>query len=188
MPMFTPQSSPSRRPARFGLCALVVAALLSGGAFFYSNWHPTGGVAVADAAPRQAPRKAAPAVKPHPASKAERASVIKTIGAQLHAFNVGNWPEAVKYQSQGLKGNFASPEAFGSMIERVYPAFVRPKKVVYGPAQNVGGHILIEVDLTSHDDSLTKALYVMVKEGGNYRVASVAGGVKAPPAPDSSET
>lgn len=167
-----------QRIGRFAPVAFVVLALLSGSAFFASNWHfkgrSVGGDSVAVAAPKPAAPGANPNVKP--ATKNERAAAQKTIQAQLRAFNTGNWTEAVKFQSAGLKGNFESPEAFGAMIEKIYPVFVRPKKVAFGRAQNVGGHIQFEVTLTGQDDSVHPALYSLVKEKGNYRVEAVLGG------------
>jgi hypothetical protein len=171
---------PSRRPssltALFGVMVLACA-----GAYLWANWVPdaasTDGIAVA--APK--PNSPKSANGPKPASKTERTAAQKTIAAQLHAFNAGNWKEAVKFQSDGLKGNFDSPEAFGQMIQQVYPVFVNPKKVAYGQALNVAGHIQFAVSLTGEDDSVARVLYSLVKEKGNYRVEAVLGGDTLPP-------
>ncbi|BCM91991.1 hypothetical protein IAD21_03870 [Abditibacteriota bacterium] len=173
----------SGRPPRFVLPLLGILVLVSGGLFFQSNWGSAPrSNAVALAAPKPGTPKGA--VNPKPATKAERTAAQKTIAAQLSAFNKGNWTEAVKFQSAGLKGNFSSPEAFGQMIEQVYPAFVRPKKVEYGRSINVAGHIQFEVSLTGQDDSVTRAIYSLVKEKGNYRVESVMGGAAPQSDPD----
>ena len=172
---------PTERRSPF-LPILLVGVLLSGGAFFWSNWQPKhapfAGDSVAFAAPK--PGNPKPGIRVRPATKAERASVVKTISTQLKAFNDNNWPEAVKYQSEGLKGNFPTPDAFGAMIVKVYPAFVHPKKVAFGKAFSAGGHIQIEVDLTGQDDSMTRAVYSLAKEKGNYRIESVMGGAMTP--------
>ncbi len=176
------QKLPDRSP-RFLLTALVVTVLASGAAFFWSNWQPSrpssNGVAIAAAQPKGA-------LHPKPATKAERTAAQKTIASQLHAFDTSNWKEAVKFQSAGLKGDFPTPEAFGEMIQKVYPAFVSPKKVVYGQSFNIAGHIQFEVSLTAQDGSITNAIYSLVKEQGNYRIEGVAGGATAQPDGDAS--
>ena len=178
--------NPSGRPPRYLLALMGVVVFASAGVIFWSTWNPSPksaptGVAIA------APKPAAPkgAIKAKPATATERTAAQKTISSQLHAFNAGNWTEAVKFQSEGLKGNFESPEAFGEMIEKTYPAFVHPKKVVYGRSINVAGHIQFEVSLTGQDDSVTNAIYSLVKEKGNYRVEAVLGGATPPPDTDS---
>ncbi len=173
--------NPSERRSPPYLSILLVGALLSGGAFFWSNWKPATAPNVGDSVAFAAPKPgSSTGAKPRPATKAERASVVKTISTQLKAFKENNWPEAVKFQSEGLKGNFPTPDAFGEMIVKIYPAFVNPKKVEFGKALNVGGHVQIEVNLTGQDDSVTSVLYSLAKEKGNYRIEAVAGGVTLP--------
>jgi len=178
---------PSERRSPPYLAILLAGALLSGGAFFWSNWkpgpRPIAGDSVAFAAPQSATPQL-PGAKFRPTSKAERAAVIKTISAQLKAFNQENWKEAVKYQSDTLKGNFPTPEAFGAMIKQVYPVFVQPKKVEFGSAVSASGHVQIQVRLTGEDDSVTRAIYMMAKEKGNYRIEGVAGGEATPADPN----
>lgn len=181
--------NPSGRPPRYLLALMGTVVLASAGVIVWSTYNPShtsvpGGIAIA------APKPAVPpapkgALKPKPATIAERTAAQKTIASQLNAFNKGNWAEAVKFQSDGLKGNFESPEAFGEMIEKAYPAFVHPKKVVYGRSFDVAGHIQFEVSLTGQDDSVTRALYSLLKEKGNYRVEAVLGGATPQPAADS---
>lgn len=173
-------SESSGAPTRFLFVLLGIAVLGSGGAFFWANKPPTAkpqlGTAVAQAAskPPAPPQKV---LRPRVATKAERMATQKTIAAQLRAFGAGNWTEAVKFQSEALKVNFPTPMAFGQMITQTYPAFVNPKKVTYGDAVSFAGTIRFEVFLSGQDGSTTKATYTLVKEDGNYRIASVMGGM-----------
>ncbi len=185
-----PDSSSPRRPRRLTETLLVVA-LLMGGAFFWANWdHAPRSTDEAFAAPRSSPPRV-PQSPTHwiPATPAQRAAGAKTIRAQLHAFDVGNWKEAVKYQSAGLKGNFSSPDLFGVMITRNYPAFVNARRVEFGEAVASGSTLQMMVRLTGRNGHTTQALYDLVKESGNYRIGGVSGGMVAPPGnqPDESD-
>jgi hypothetical protein len=179
-----PDSSSPRRLRRLPEI-LVVVALLAGGAFFWANKQTTGGAPASSSSEAfAAPRGAAPqrqSVRPKPASAAQRADAIKTIGGQLHAFDIGDWDSAVAFQSQGLRSNFSSPAQFGQMIQRAYPAFVRARHVDFGNALASGPVLEMDVQLTTRDGQKVRTQYMLFKEEGHYRVASVMGG--APSAP-----
>jgi len=186
-----PDFSSPRRPRRLTETLLVVA-LLGGGAFFWVNWQR------ADARPDPSSRDFAdapgrrerfvggtqggepmPMVQPThwvKATAAQRKAATQTIRAQLHAFDIGDWKGAVALQSEGMKSNFASPDAFGDMITRAYPAFVRARHVDFGEAQSSGPALRILTTLTGSDDQKVKAEYLLVKEKGGYRVEGVFGG------------
>jgi len=186
-----PDYSSPRRPRRLTESLLVVA-LLGGGAFFWINWQR------ADARPdpssrdfagssegrarflkgRQGsvPMPMAPPMHWVKASAAQRKAAIQTIRAQLHAFDIGDWKGAVALQSEGMKSNFSSPDAFGDMISRAYPAFVGAHHVDFGEAQVSGPALRIPVTLTGSDDEKVEAGYLLVKEKGGYRVEGVLGG------------
>jgi len=110
------------------------------------------------------------------ASAAQRKAAIQTIRAQLHAFDVGDWKAAVALQSEGMRSNFSSPDAFGDMITRGYPAFVRARHVDFGEAQVSGPALQIPITLTGSDDEKVQAEYLLLKEKSGYRVESVFGG------------
>lgn len=177
-------------PQLFTILGLLVLA--SGATFLWTTQKsapksPTQGAAIA-APQARPPMGNRPAIVSKPATKTERTAAQKTISSQLQAFAASNWKEAVKFQSAGLRDNFPSPESFGQMIEQTYPAFVRPKKVTYGNALSVNGSIQFEVTLQGQDNSQTRALYMLTKEKGNYRIQSVLGGVVPPPPADSEWT
>ena len=142
-------------------------ALLSAVGFF----------AAAAAAPAQAPFLA------RPAKAAERTAAIGAIQAQLKAFGRNDYKTAIGYQSSGLKKNFASPDQFRSMMTRVYPEFAHSKRVVFGPAQSdaAGAHLAIPTAVTGTNGITVHAVYLMVREGKNYKVEGVAGGALPPP-------
>lgn len=118
-----------------------------------------------------------------PAKAAERTAAITAIQAQLKAFGRGDYKAAIVYQSSGLRKNFASPEQFQAMIRQVYPEFAHSKRAVFGPAQAdlTGSHLAIPAAVTGTDGITVRAMYLMVREGKQYKVEGVAGGAITPP-------
>lgn len=110
--------------------------------------------------------------------KVAQASIIK----QLEAFKKDDYQQAVKYQSAGLRRNFASVQQFRQMMQVAYPQFACYKKVVFGKAMAApdGSRVQVAVRLWGRDGVETQAVYMMVKEGGIFRVEGVAGGMAAP--------
>lgn len=118
-----------------------------------------------------------------PAKAAERTAAITAIQAQLKAFGRGDYKAAIVYQSSGLRKNFASPEQFQAMIRQAYPEFAHSKRAVFGPAQAdlTGSHLAIPAAVTGTDGITVRAMYLMVREGKQYKVEGVAGGAITPP-------
>ncbi len=118
-----------------------------------------------------------------PAKAADRTAAIAAIQAQLKAFGRDDYKAAIVYQSAGLRKNFASPEQFQAMIKQVYPEFAHSKRAVFGPAQAdaAGTHLVISTAVTGADGITVHAVYLMVREGKNYKVEGVAGGAITPP-------
>jgi hypothetical protein len=119
------------------------------------------------------------------ATDAERKSATEAIEAQLKAFKADDYVKAMKYQSEGLRQGVSTPEAFKRMMRQAYPQFANYKSVTFGESRctDDGTTMQIEASVTGQDNILVKALYVMVKEQGEYRVGSVYGGVKTKPSP-----
>lgn len=124
-----------------------------------------------------------------PAKAAERTAAISAIQAQLKAFGRGDYKAAIVYQSSGLRKNFASPEQFQAMIRQIYPEFAHSKRAVFGPAQAdlTGSHLAIPAAVTGTDGVTVHAVYLMVREGKQYKVEGVAGGAAAPPSDPGSD-
>ena len=118
-----------------------------------------------------------------PAKAAERTAAISAIQAQLKAFGRDDYKAAIVYQSSGLRRNFASPEQFQAMIKQVYPEFAHSKRAFFGPAQAnlTGSHLVIPAAVTGTDGITVHAVYLMVREGKQYKVEGVAGGAITPP-------
>lgn len=123
-----------------------------------------------------------------PAKAAERTAAISAIQAQLKAFGRGDYKTAIGYQSNGLKKNFASPDQFRAMMTHVYPEFAHSKRVVFGPAtaDAAGAHLAIPTAVTGTNGVTVRAVYLMVREGKNYKVEGVSGGALPPPSDDDS--
>ena len=132
------------------------------------------------------PRQSMPAPKQRAATQAERKAAAASIRAQLEAFKNDDYKRAMIYQSKGLRQNFGTPEKFRTMMRRNYPQFAQYKSVQFGKtlAQGEGKNasLIMPVSLTGADGIEVRATYVMVKEDGAYRVASVLGG-ESPNAP-----
>jgi hypothetical protein len=113
-----------------------------------------------------------------PATKFQKAQASKSITAQLDAFKKDDYTTAVKYQSSNLRRNFASVAQFRQMMNRAYPQFAHYKSVEYGSAvaSPDGLYVNLAVRLTGNDGVKVRAVYVMRRENGLYRVDSVAGG------------
>ncbi len=118
-----------------------------------------------------------------PAKAAERTAAIASIQAQLKAFARDDYKTAATYQSSGLQKNFASPLQFRAMMTRVYPEFAHSKRAVFGPAQadTTGTHLAIPIAVTGVDGITIHAVYLMVREGKQYKVEGVAGGATGSP-------
>ncbi len=116
------------------------------------------------------------------AKPAERLAAITSIQAQLKAFSKDDYKTAVTYQSAGLRRNFASTDAFRTMMVRVYPEFAHYKSVQFGPAQCdvTGLHLAIPAVVTGQDGATVHAVYLMVREGKVYHIEGVGGGAQAP--------
>jgi len=118
-----------------------------------------------------------------PAKPLERQAAILSIQTQLKAFARDDYKTAITYQSAGLKKNFASPDAFRTMMVRAYPEFAHYKSVQFGPARAdaAGTHIAIPAAVTGQDGVTVRAFYFLVRENKTYRIEGVQGGVQRPP-------
>lgn len=128
-----------------------------------------------------APKAKAPATKAapltwKPATNAQRVAVAKSIRAQLDAFKRDDWAQAATFQSEELRRNFGTIAQFRATIETNYPQFANYKSVAFDQARALGERVEIQVRLTGQDGVKLRALYLMKKEQGIYRVEGVQGG------------
>lgn len=158
--------------------AVVGPLLLSGVWIWNADFAPD-----AQAAPSG--KSASPAAKPVPAAKppvwkaasaTQRAGASQAIRAQLEHFKRGKWEKAVGYQSSNLKRNFPSTAAFRQMMEVSYPQFTKYKKIEFGEARAAGSRVQMAIKLTGRDNIVVRAVYLMVREKGGYKVEGVSGG------------
>lgn len=127
------------------------------------------------AAPAAKPKVAAPLIW-KPANSAQRAAAAASIRAQLDAFKKDDWAKAATYQSEGLRRNFGTIAQFRAVIETNYPQFAKYKAVTFDEARARGENVEIRVRLTGQDGVKLRAIYLMKKEKGLYRVEGVQGG------------
>ncbi len=139
------------------------------------------------ASPARDPARSTTAAEPAPdaddtrkPTDAEFKAATTAIEAQLKAFKADDYARALKYQSEGLRANFDSPDDFRRMMRRSYPQFANFKSVSFGEARasKDGNALRVPVTVTGQDRVVVKAVYVMLREKGEYRVGSVFGGVQ----------
>ena len=114
----------------------------------------------------------------HTADRAESKPVLAAIQGQLDAFRAGNARQAMQYQSEGLRRNFPSPEAFLAMIRSHYPEFGQCRSAEFGPVlmDTARQHAYVLVIVEGKDGFQAQGYYFLLREGGVYRVAGVQGG------------
>lgn len=120
-----------------------------------------------------------------PANEAERKAAIASIEGQLKAFREDDYEKATKFQCLELRKGFKSSEEFRRAIKLGYPQFANYKAANFGEAicDEKGERLHIRVTLTGQDGVVVRALYLMIKEEGEYRVGGVFGGAKSAPDP-----
>ena len=116
------------------------------------------------------------------ASAAVRKAAAASITAQLKAFQENDYQKAEQYQSSNLKRNFTSVARFRQMMTTAYPEFAHYKSVRFNDARADprSRHVWMQVTLIGQDGVTVRAVYMMVKEEGLYRVDGVMGGGRAP--------
>ena len=132
------------------------------------------------AAPRLVQELPGPEAGARKATEAERKAAIASIEGQLKAFKADDYAAALKYQSSGLKGNFENAEEFRQAMKRGYPQFARYRTISYGMSNcdAKGDRLAIQVTLTGEDNITVKAVYLMLRENGEYKVDGVLGGAR----------
>ncbi len=118
----------------------------------------------------------------HIATGAERRAVTDSIQSQLDGFRTGNATQAMKYQSEGLRHRFSSPQSFLQMIQSHYPEFGHCRTARFGPVwtDHSGQYANVIVTVRGEDGFLAQGDYLLVREAEGYRVAGVNGGGRVP--------
>lgn len=119
------------------------------------------------------------------ATEAEKKAAVASIEAQLKAFREDDFNKATKYQCLELRKNFESPDDFRRAIKIGYPQFANYKTVTFGEAitDTKGERLQVRITLTGQDGVVVRAIYLMLKEEGEYRVGGVFGGARTAPKP-----
>jgi hypothetical protein len=121
-----------------------------------------------------------------PATEEEQKAAVGAIEAQLQAFRDNDYRKAMRYQSSGLRRNAPDPEDLRRMIVQSYPQFARYRTAVFGKAHcsRNGQMLQVPVRVTGQDGVTVHAVYLMEKESGEWRVASVFSPVRPRTRPD----
>lgn len=146
--------------------------------------HENAGVRLLPAVSAQSAAPAAPSASDTPnlvwaaANPATMKAVAKSIRAQLEAFKKDDYTSATIYESSVLRQNFESADIFRQMMKTDYPEFANYKSVEFGPMLTTADKKVIQapVKLTGTNGNHVNAVYLMILEGGIYRVAGVEEG------------
>ena len=110
-----------------------------------------------------------------PAPPAVGTLAREVVSGQIAALKAGDGPKAWSYQSRSLRQNFGSPALFMQVIASQYPEFAHPGHVQYGPVRmdKSGRQVRALILLEGEDGRQVQAVYQLVREGGEFKVARV---------------
>lgn len=104
-------------------------------------------------------------------SDADARAVRAVIEAQLEAFRRDDAPRAFSYATEGIRGNFGTPERFMAMVRSAYPVVYRPRSVDFQPALILQGVVVQPVRMTDADGHGWLAVYPMERQpDGSWRI------------------
>ena len=96
-----------------------------------------------------------------------------TIGAQIEAFKVDDFAEALTYASPNIQGMFGSHERFGLMVKNGYPMVWRPDDVQYGELREVAGNFWQRVEIVDQSGARHLLDYQMIQTPDGWRINGV---------------
>jgi hypothetical protein len=105
--------------------------------------------------------------------------MVRTVMDQLAAFRRGDWAGAYGFAAEGIRARF-TPEAFRTMVTGGYAQIADSLRAsVLDSGLVVPGRGYVEVRVEGRDGETVDALYELVDEQGEWRIA----GVVTKPAP-----
>jgi hypothetical protein len=104
----------------------------------------------------------------------DRTRFRTVISDQIDAFRHDDDATAFAHASPSIRSRFGTPEAFMTMVRRLYMPVYRPRRFDFGVVTEELGVPTRRVDLVGPDGSLWTALYAMERQpDGTWRISSV---------------
>lgn len=104
----------------------------------------------------------------------DRARFRTIIADQIGSFRRDDDSAAFAHASPAIRSRFGTPDAFMTMVRRLYMPVYRPRRFDFGVVTEELGVPTQRVDLVGPDGSLWTALYAMERQpDGTWRISSV---------------
>lgn len=108
------------------------------------------------------------------ARPADSIAVQAVIRGQLEAFKKDDARKAFTYASLGIHQSFGDDAlTFGMMVQQQYPMVYRPKSYKFDPTLELEGNMVQGVIIEDQEGMLVRAVYLLMKEGGAWKVGGV---------------
>jgi len=106
-----------------------------------------------------------------PVSAADGAAIRQVIQSQMQAFAKDDGARAFGYASPTIQEIFRTADNFMAMVRSDYRPVYRPRRVEFGPVEEVDGEPVQHVWITGPDGQDVEALYTMQRQrDGSWRI------------------
>jgi hypothetical protein len=106
------------------------------------------------------------------------ALISAIIVSQLNAFKSNNYQQASTFVYSRIIPRLGSPDHFHQVMATRYPEIADYQSVFFGPLITTFDRKTVEgvVDVTGVDGITRKAVYILVRDQGVYRIVGIVGG------------
>ena len=97
------------------------------------------------------------------------ADLYAVVEKQLVDFRGGDFSRAYEYASQGIQQRY-NVDQFAAMVQADFPGMTNSGHEEYGEVRRRGSHATIQVFLVEQDGGVIPCVYMLVREGGLWRI------------------
>ena len=97
------------------------------------------------------------------------ADLYAVVERQLGNLRGGDFSGAYEDASKAIQERY-SVEEFATMVQTQYPGMTQVSRAEYGQVQTHGRHATLQVYLISDDGVIIPCIYMMVREGEDWRI------------------
>jgi len=97
------------------------------------------------------------------------ADLYAVVERQLEKLHGGDYPGAYEDASKAIQERY-SVEQFAAMVQTQYPGMTQVSRAEYGQVQTHGRHATMQVYLIGEDGAIIPCIYLMVREGEDWRI------------------
>jgi hypothetical protein len=97
------------------------------------------------------------------------ADLYAVVERQLGNLRVGDFPGAYEDASKAIQERY-SEEQFATMMQLQYPGMTEVSRAQYGAVQTHGRHATMQVYLIGADGLIIPCIYMLVREGEDWRI------------------